>query len=321
MVIEQKQVIGTLTRLARLGVASERGFGIAAENVRNRGLKILFKSYAQERAQFSSEIRELAQDLGGEVVEGSNVLAAGHRGWINIKGAMTIGARNTEKVVLGEAMRGERVAMSSYESAVAADLPASVRAVVARQHARIVATVERLRELQGEEGERLVLRLFDTPEDLNEARTCLADAGFGNESMEEVPMGSVLNEYEVNRVAHTTAETALAGAFVGAVLGALLGLIAAISSLIMPGEVFFASMGAGAAFFWTIALGLLAGVAFGALIGAIIGVGVSQEDAYHYAASLQRGSVLLFVRSDPVRAEVASDIMRDVNVRRWRLAT
>lgn len=321
MAMEQKQVVNIMNRLAQLGVASERGFGIAAENVKNRGLKILFKSYAQERAQFSSELRELVHDLGGAPAEGSNILAAGHRGWINMKAAMTIGASNTEMVVLGEAMRGERVALRNYASAVAADLPANVHAVVARQQARIIDTVDRLRELQGEEGERLVLRLFDSSEDLREARERLADVGFGSGSMEEVPLGSVLNVYEGKRVAHTTAETALAGAFVGAVLGALLGLVAAISALVMPGEVFFSSMGAGAAFFWTIILGLLAGVAFGALIGAIIGVGVSQQDTYDYAASLQRGSVLLFVRSDPENAKIAADIMRDINARRWRLAS
>jgi hypothetical protein len=67
----------------------------------------------------------------------------------------------------------------------------------------------------------------------------------------------------------------------------------------------------------TVLIGFLAGLLFGALFGAIIGVGVSQEDEFRYASSLQRGNLLLLVDAETARAEEATKIMKGVNARRW----
>lgn len=317
---ENRQTIRTLNRLVRLCNASEKGFGVAAENVKNRGLKVMFKSYAQERAQWAESWREDVRELGAEPAEGSEVLAAAHRGWINIKAAMTIGQQSTEKVVLSEAVRGERVAQRRFEDALQQPLPEEVKSVVEERYERLREVSERVQELAGHEGRRLVVRLFDTEEDVLEAESALAEAGFDPENMDRVPMSQVLAVYGGPDGVGTTSESALAGALAGAALGVLLGLVAGGSTMIAPGEPLF-SMGLGEIFLWTIVGGAVAGLLFGALIGAIIGQGVTQEDQYRYADSVERGSVVLCVRTDLSRAGQASDIMREVNARRWRLAT
>lgn len=317
---DNRQTINTLNRLVRLCNASEKGFSVAAENVKNRGLKVMFKSYAQERAKWADAWREEVKELEGEPAEGSGLLAAAHRGWINIKAAMTIGQQSTEKVVLGEAVRGEKVAERRFQDALQRSLPADVKTVIQERHERVRQVSDRVQELAGREGRRLVVRLFDTEADVAEAESALADAGFDPEGMERVPMSQVLDVYQGRNGIGTAMESALAGALVGAALGVLLGLVAGGSTMIAPGEPLF-SMGIGELFLWTIVSGAVAGAIFGALIGAIIGQGVSQEDEYRYADSVKRGTVVLCVRTDVSRAARASEIMREVNAGRWRVAT
>lgn len=317
---EERQVVPTLNRLVRLCIASEKGFNVAAENIKNRGLQVMFKTYAQERAQFARTLRGIVVELGGEAAEGGGPLAAAHRGWINIKAAMTIGQPATENVVLGEAVRGESVAVRRYEEALQKPLPAEIKAVLDEQYARVVEVSERVQELQGRQGARLVVRLFDSDNDAALAEEQLEAAAFEADQMERVPLDQVLSLYEGEQVTDTTVETSLAGALVGAGVGILLGLIAGVSAMVVPGGSMFA-LSVGETFLWTILLGAVAGLFFGALIGAIIGLGVSQEDKYRYANSVRHGSLLLLVRVDTARANEAAEIMKRVNARRWRLAT
>jgi uncharacterized protein (TIGR02284 family) len=320
MASDNKQAVATLNRLVKLGIASEKGFNVAAENVKNRGLKVMFKTYAQERAKFVAELRSAVKAMDGEPAEGGGTLAAIHRGWINIKAAMTIGQPATENVVLGEVLRGETVALRTYRDMLERPLPANLRTMVERQMERVEGVHQRALDLDGKAGSQLVLRLFDSEDDLNQAVDVLADAGFDPQRMEKVPLTEVMEVYEGKHIANTTVESALAGAVVGAGLGVLLGLISGVSAVLAPGGSLF-GLGLLETFLWTILLGAGVGLFFGALIGSIIGLGVSQEDEYQYASSVQHGSMLLMVRTDRARANEAADLMKRVNARRWRLAT
>ena len=317
---ESRQAVSTLNRLVRLCIASEKGFNVAAENVKNRGLQVMFKAYAQERAQFANTLRKMVRDQGAEPAEGGGLLAAAHRGWINIKAAMTIGQPATEKVVLDEVVRGESVAERRYADALQETLSLDVRAILEQQHQRIKEVSQLAHELKGEAGTRLVVRLFDSENDATEAEEHLKSAGFDPDRIERVPLSQVLNLYQGQQIVDTTAESGLAGALIGAGIGILLGLVAGISALVAPGGALFA-MSVVETFVWTILLGTIAGLFFGALIGSIIGLGVSQEDEYRYTSSVKHGSLLLLLRTDTKRATEASDIMKGVNARRFRLAT
>ncbi|HSM55361.1 MAG TPA: PA2169 family four-helix-bundle protein [Candidatus Sulfomarinibacteraceae bacterium] len=320
MATQNRQAVATLNRLARLCIASEKGFNVAAENVKNRGLMVMFKTYAQERSQYASQLQAAVEALGGEPAHGGGPLAAVHRGWINIKAAMTIGQPATEAVVLSEVVRGESVALRTYADALQRTLPNDLHSDIAAQHERIQEVHGRVQELQGREGRQLVVRLFDDEESAGEAISDLADAGFDPQRIEKVPLNEIHTVYEGQHVANTTVESALAGALVGAAIGVLLGLVASVSAIVAPGTALF-GLSVLEIFVWTIVFGAVAGLFFGALIGAIIGLGVSQEDEYRYASSVERGTILLMLRTDTARAVEASNIMKGVNARRWRLAT
>jgi uncharacterized protein (TIGR02284 family) len=316
MAATSSETIRVLNRLVRIANASERGFNLASENVKNRGLSAIFKGYAQQRGQFAQQLRALMGELGGRPAEGSGPLPALHRGWINIKAAMTIGQPNTEKVVLSEVSRGEHAARDAYQRAMQQPLPEELRAVVEQQQQQIQAVGERIGQLRGDGEKRLVVRLFDSAADAQVAEAELAQAGFSAEQMSRVPLAEAVMVYEGLAQDRTEIESAAAGGALGSLAGLLIGLIAAISSLFAPiGPL--ADMGPLMGTVATVLIGLLAGLFIGALFGAIIGVGIAQEDEFRYASSLQRGNLLLLVHADESRADLATQIMKGVNARRW----
>lgn len=313
----RSETVQILNRLLRIANASERGFNLASENVKNRGLSAIFKGYAQHRGQFARTLSAMVRDLGGRPAEGSGLLAALHRGWINIKAAMTIGQPNTERVVLDEVSRGEQAARDAYQRALQQSLPEELRAVVEQQMREIEAVGERIQELRGKDGQRLVVRLFDSAADAQVAEAELAQAGFPADRISRVPLAEAVMVYEGQGDDRTEIESAAAGGALGSLGGLLIGLVAAISTLFAPvGPL--ADLGPLMSTLTTVLVGLLAGFLIGALFGAIIGVGVAQEDEFRYASSLQLGNLLLLVNADEARAEEATQIMKGVNARRWR---
>jgi uncharacterized protein (TIGR02284 family) len=165
MTVANGRTVAILNDLSRLCKDSEKGFRVAAESVDNRGLKMLFKTYAQQRAQFAAELGQEVERLGGQARydRGSgSFLAVLHRGWIDIRAAMTIGQQNSEDFVLAEAVRGEKAAVQQYEKSLKNDLPAAIKTVVERQYARIKEVREQVMRMCANASTRLVVRLFDS---------------------------------------------------------------------------------------------------------------------------------------------------------------
>ena len=140
---KQNEVIENLIETLRDG---QQGFKEAAESVKDPQLKSLFSEYSQQRARFLAELRNNVQspDERETKVSGS---AAGalHRGWINLKSAVTKGDDHS---VLAECERGEDSAVEEYQKALNDGLSAPVREIVARQYTQIKATHDRIRDLR-----------------------------------------------------------------------------------------------------------------------------------------------------------------------------
>lgn len=317
MSASKAETIATLNRLVRICNASERGFNLAAENAKNRGLSVIFKGYAQQRGEFAEQLHEVVREEGGTPAEGSGILAALHRGWINIKAAMTIGQPATERVVLAEVSRGERAARDAYRAALTSSLPEVLRRVVEEQYTAVEVTGDRVQQLRGEEGRRLVVRLFDTESIAGIAEDELAQAGFAAEDIERLPLSEAVLVYQGQGEDRTVVESTAAGATLGSLLGTLLGLVAGISAWVAPAGA-LADMSPLQSLPVTVIAGLLAGLFFGALFGAVIGVGVVQEDTFRYATSMKQGNLLLLVHADEARADEATRITKGVNARLWR---
>lgn len=145
MAIDNNDVISTLNNLIETCKDGQNGFQTAAEGVKNSELKTLFHTYSQQRAQFAGELQGEVRRLGGDPEQTGSIAATLHRGWIDIKSAVT---GEDENAVISECERGEDSAVSNYKDALNENLPADVRAIVERQYTQVKEAHDRIRALE-----------------------------------------------------------------------------------------------------------------------------------------------------------------------------
>jgi uncharacterized protein (TIGR02284 family) len=124
----------------------QEGFMQAAESVRNPALKALFSDYSQQRSRFVTALQSEARHHGETKPEtSSSATGALHRGWINLKSAITGG---DEHAILAECERGEDSAVEEYKKALDDGLTQSAQELVSSQFADIKAAHDRIRSLR-----------------------------------------------------------------------------------------------------------------------------------------------------------------------------
>ena len=308
--MSNKQVVNTLHGLHRICKAGEHGFRTVAENVNNRALKVLLKTYAEERRLMAEELVAEIKLLGNGVRKDSMYRGIIHRGRIAIMAALTIRRNRVENVVLREASVGERVALRAYEKALTTNLPAESEALVKKQMAQVQSASEHIAHLRGRDNERLIVRLYDTDQDLERALQVLHNADFADSNIEVVDLEDMSEVYEGPSTSITEAviSGAVGGAIWGIVLGAIIGAGSFVPNLeLMSGTTPFA--------IWLAVT--LAGFASGALIGGVlggfIGMGIAEADAHLYEDSIKNGNHIVMVHTSSQRAPEASNIMHKVN--------
>lgn len=143
--MDNDDVISTLNGLIETCKDGQEGFKQAAEGVENSQLKSLFYGYGQQRAQFAGELQALVRELGGDPENAGSFTGALHRGWINIKSAVT---GQDEGAILNEAERGEDAAKSAYKDALEQSLPANVYSVVQSQYTAVLEAHDRVKAMR-----------------------------------------------------------------------------------------------------------------------------------------------------------------------------
>lgn len=141
-------VISTLNNLIETCKDGQEGFKEAAEGVERSDLKSLFYEFSQQRAEFVGVLQGLVRSLGGDPETGGSVSGAIHRGWINIKSAVT---GQDEGSILNECERGEDHAKEAYAEALKLNLPANIADVISQQHQSVLAAHNRVRALRNAE--------------------------------------------------------------------------------------------------------------------------------------------------------------------------
>jgi uncharacterized protein (TIGR02284 family) len=147
--ISNDDVISCLNGLIETNKDGQQGFQEAADGVERSDLKSLFYEFSQQRAQFLGVLQGLVRDLGGDPETSGSISGAIHRGWINIKAAVT---GNDEKAILNECERGEDIAKNAYKSALEQNLPANVRQTVQDQYSSVQAAHDRVKALRDSAG-------------------------------------------------------------------------------------------------------------------------------------------------------------------------
>jgi uncharacterized protein (TIGR02284 family) len=142
---DRSDELSTMNSLLETCRDGAQGFRSAAEGVEDANLKRLFQSYAQQRGEFVAELEREVKRLGGDPASSGHAAGALHRGWINIKSAVT---GHDDHAVLSEAERGEDYAVKNYRQALDSGLAPELRAVVERQFMQIKEAHDHVRSLR-----------------------------------------------------------------------------------------------------------------------------------------------------------------------------
>lgn len=137
--------IGVINDLLETCKDGELGFRTAAEGVENTELRTLFNLYAQQRARFGAELNNEVLRRGGDPATSGHVSAAFHRGWIDVKQAIT---GKSEAAVIDECERGEDAAKANYEDALKKRLPSDLLSLVEAQYEEVKDAHDRIRSLK-----------------------------------------------------------------------------------------------------------------------------------------------------------------------------
>ncbi|MEP6944378.1 MAG: PA2169 family four-helix-bundle protein [Acidobacteriota bacterium] len=137
--------ISKLNGLIEICKDGQNGFKDAAEGVENSELKTIFYEYSQQRSEFVGTLQGLVRSLGGDPEQSGSISGAIHRGWIDIKSAIT---GRDEEAILNECERGEDYAKEAYLDATKFAFPSNVRDVIEEQRQKVVQAHDRIKKLR-----------------------------------------------------------------------------------------------------------------------------------------------------------------------------
>jgi hypothetical protein len=164
-----------------------------------------------------------------------------------------------------------------------------------------------------------IVGMFETRDAAQDAVEQLIASGFEKESLgvvmrdprESADLASATGADDLS------AEGATAGAVSGLGVGALIGLALVGSSVLLPGIgpiLIGGSLATGAVTAAGTTAAAVTGAGIGAvsggLLGGLIGAGIPEDDAQAYAGRIEQGHVLVSVRSEDNRADLARRILQ-----------
>jgi uncharacterized protein (TIGR02284 family) len=112
---QNEKAITVLNTLIEFNKDGQEGYKTAAKDVKNPQLQSIFKNFEQQRGQFVTQLKEQVQTLGGNPEDTGHIVGDLHRGWIDLKSAISNG---DEKTVLDECLTGDSAAESKYDDAM-----------------------------------------------------------------------------------------------------------------------------------------------------------------------------------------------------------
>jgi len=145
--MNNNEVILVLGELMETCLGGQRTFRSAAERVSNSEFRRLFNIFAQQRAQFASELDAEINRLGGNPADVSS--ASESRGNVHtMQPRSSAEMSGDEASVIAQCHQLEEGSVNSYQEALKADLPLDVQYVVKRQYMDIKDAYDRIRILQ-----------------------------------------------------------------------------------------------------------------------------------------------------------------------------
>ena len=146
--MQNDKAISTLNNLIETCKDGELGFKTAAEGLKNPEIKAKFLTYSRERGEMARELQNEVRRLGGDPEKSGSMSGSLHRGWLDIKSAVT---GKDDHAIVAEAERGEDVAKAAYENALKETLPTSAQTLVQQQAARVRLAHDQVRDIRDRE--------------------------------------------------------------------------------------------------------------------------------------------------------------------------
>ncbi len=143
--MDNQHVISTINEVIETCKDGEMGFRTCAEHIDDSEIKAMLMERARHCAESASELQNEVRRLGGHPDTHGSVSGILHRGWVNVKSAIT---GKDEAAVLAECERGEDIAVLRYKDALAQDLPGDIRSVIERQYQGVLANHNIVRNLR-----------------------------------------------------------------------------------------------------------------------------------------------------------------------------
>jgi len=146
--MQNDKAISVLNNLIETCKDGELGFKTAAEGLKNPAIKTKFLEYSRQRSEMARELQNEVRRLGGDPEKAGSMSGSLHRGWLDIKSAIT---GKDDHAILAEAERGEDVAKAAYEDALKETLTGTAQTLVQQQSLKIRQAHDAVRDLRDRE--------------------------------------------------------------------------------------------------------------------------------------------------------------------------
>ncbi len=140
-----EETIEHLNALIAAARDGEEGYRNAAEHVNDTHFQTVFAEYAKQRAGFVHDLQAEVKRLGGEPDASGTMIAAVHRGWLDLKSVLTGG--NAASIVAA-CETGEDSAAAAYERVVNLDISGEARTLIEKQWNQIQEAHRRMLNLK-----------------------------------------------------------------------------------------------------------------------------------------------------------------------------
>jgi len=278
-----------------------------AENIENRGLKLLLKVVAQDRSNMYGVLRDALGKDAVDPLDPSRKPAARslQQGLQDIQTGMTVQQQGRENVALTNLLKEEEELLAAYDAALDGSVP-PLWELLDSQRSKVVSLNARLRTV-AEGNEPIIARVFDTRIEGDAALLRLRESGLDSSQLDAAPISQVTQP--VLRTTKTPASarnTTVAGAVGGAIVGGLVGLALATYVWLNPQLEGWVTVGP-----WVLLFGAIVIFAgFGTVFGFFIGQSQREDDLMVTADGLVNGELLVVAYPKPQQVPVVEEILQ-----------
>lgn len=304
---ESTSLSRTLDDLSQACLNSQQAYAYAAQHTRNRGLKLLLKSYAQERARFRDQLREVGGPASTEITPSESSGAWG-RGLANVRAWFIVRRQSRQRLLLHKAQEAEEAAVEAYTRALREGLPGPVENIVRSQLRSLQNAQKWLEGLAAHRtGDAVLVRLYEQPAQVKQVVTALEGKGVTQDQIYVADVQQLRPDADdAPERERSRWETMLVAALIGAVIGAVIVLPFAVALRLYLPQVngIIATTPNGVLLEYVVG-GLIVGAIFGLYFSIFIGQDIVEDDAHFTAQSLDKGTLLVAVPATSAnRAEI-----------------